>query len=46
MGDGLVLESGTHNELLMNEEGPYARLVNAQKLREAREKAAKDNDSS
>ncbi|KAF5369355.1 hypothetical protein D9758_002765 [Tetrapyrgos nigripes] len=35
MGDGLVLEQGTHNELLSNEEGPYARLVQSQKLREA-----------
>ncbi|GJE98503.1 multidrug resistance-associated ABC transporter [Phanerochaete sordida] len=40
MGDGLVLESGTHDELLKDEHGAYARLVNAQKLREAREKAA------
>ncbi|KIP05158.1 hypothetical protein PHLGIDRAFT_129050 [Phlebiopsis gigantea 11061_1 CR5-6] len=39
MGDGLVLESGTHSELLKVEDGAYARLVNAQKLREAREKA-------
>lgn len=37
MGDGLVLESGTHSELLANESGPYARLVNAQRLREAGE---------
>jgi ATP-binding cassette subfamily B (MDR/TAP) protein 1 len=34
MGEGLVLESGTHNELLQNENGAYARLVHAQKLRE------------
>lgn len=40
MGDGLVLESGTHSELLANENGAYARLVNAQRLREAREKQA------
>jgi ATP-binding cassette subfamily B (MDR/TAP) protein 1 len=33
MGDGLVLESGTHNELLQAD-GAYARLVQAQKLRE------------
>ncbi|KAJ4482117.1 P-loop containing nucleoside triphosphate hydrolase protein [Lentinula aciculospora] len=37
MGDGLVLEQGTHNELLANEIGPYARLVQSQKLREAAE---------
>ncbi|KAJ3989819.1 P-loop containing nucleoside triphosphate hydrolase protein [Lentinula detonsa] len=37
MGDGLVLEQGTHNELLANENGPYARLVQSQKLREAAE---------
>ncbi|EJU03193.1 multidrug resistance protein 1 [Dacryopinax primogenitus] len=34
MGDGQVLEHGTHNDLLSREDGPYARLVNAQKLRE------------
>lgn len=35
MGDGSVLEMGTHNELLQNSEGPYARLVRAQKLKGA-----------
>ena len=35
MGNGLVLESGTHAELLLDENGPYARLVHAQKLRES-----------
>lgn len=44
MGDGLVLESGTHNELLSNENGAYARLVNAQKLREARERTVQGGD--
>jgi ATP-binding cassette subfamily B (MDR/TAP) protein 1 len=37
MGDGLVLEQGTHNELLRNENGLYSRLVTAQKLREKHE---------
>ncbi|KAG1822804.1 P-loop containing nucleoside triphosphate hydrolase protein [Suillus subaureus] len=37
MGDGLVLEQGTHDELLADENGAYARLVQAQKLRESRE---------
>jgi ATP-binding cassette subfamily B (MDR/TAP) protein 1 len=32
MGDGSVLEKGTHYELLQNYEGAYARLVRAQKL--------------
>ncbi|KAH9962226.1 P-loop containing nucleoside triphosphate hydrolase protein [Russula dissimulans] len=37
IGDGSVLESGKHGELLSNEDGPYGRLVAAQRLREARE---------
>jgi ATP-binding cassette subfamily B (MDR/TAP) protein 1 len=37
MGNGVFLEQGTHEELLRDFEGPYARLVAAQKLREARE---------
>ena len=37
MGDGLVLEQGTHSELLSDENGPYSRLVAAQHLREERE---------
>ncbi|KAG7088358.1 hypothetical protein E1B28_012362 [Marasmius oreades] len=37
MGDGLVLEQGTHNELLSDENGSYAKLVASQKLREATE---------
>ena len=36
MGDGLVLESGTHTELIQAG-GAYARLVQSQKLREGRE---------
>jgi len=39
MGDGLILESGTHEQLLaMN--GAYSRLVQAQRLREGKEQAA------
>ena len=45
MGDGLVLEQGTHSELLRDEKGPYSRLVAAQKLRERREVELKDSDS-
>ncbi|KAJ8580470.1 P-loop containing nucleoside triphosphate hydrolase protein [Rhizopogon salebrosus TDB-379] len=37
MGDGTVLERGTHAELLANENGAYSRLVKAQTLREGRE---------
>lgn len=33
MGDGVVLESGTHHELLADVNGPYSRLVQAQRLR-------------
>lgn len=44
MGDGMVLESGTHSDLL-SREGPYARLVQAQKLREVREKEDDSEDS-
>jgi ATP-binding cassette, subfamily B (MDR/TAP), member 1 len=36
MGDGLVIEKGTHDELL-SKDGAYARLVQSQKLREAHE---------
>lgn len=43
MGNGLVLEQGTHSELLRDENGPYSRLVTAQKLREKRE--VEDSDS-
>jgi ATP-binding cassette subfamily B (MDR/TAP) protein 1 len=35
MGDGALIESGTHDELLRDPDGAYARLVNAQKLRES-----------
>ncbi|KAJ2922300.1 hypothetical protein H1R20_g14801, partial [Candolleomyces eurysporus] len=46
MGDGLVLESGNHNELLARA-GSYAHLVQAQKLRESQEhQATKADDDS
>ena len=44
MGDGRVIEQGTHNDLLRDENGAYSRLVQAQKLREQRE-ATNDSDS-
>ncbi|KAG2110630.1 P-loop containing nucleoside triphosphate hydrolase protein [Suillus discolor] len=37
MGEGLVLERGTHAELLADENGAYYRLVTAQTLREGHE---------
>jgi ATP-binding cassette subfamily B (MDR/TAP) protein 1 len=37
MGDGIVLEQGTHSELLRDQNGPYSRLIAAQQLREKRE---------
>jgi ATP-binding cassette subfamily B (MDR/TAP) protein 1 len=37
MGGGRVLQKGTHEELLSDVDGPYSRLVQAQKLREANE---------
>ena len=37
MGEGLVLEKGTHAELLADENSAYSGLVNAQKLRETKE---------
>lgn len=44
MGNGVVLESGTHTELLAAD-GAYAHLVQSQKLREAEEKEARlDSD--
>jgi ATP-binding cassette subfamily B (MDR/TAP) protein 1 len=42
IGDGAVIEKGRHNELLNDEDGAYARLVAAQKLREAREVGEED----
>jgi len=47
MGDGMVLESGTHNDLL-EADGAYARLVQAQKLRDVAKgsESAVSDDSS
>ncbi|KAG8687043.1 GTPase-activating protein [Ceratobasidium sp. 423] len=47
MGDGMILEQGTHSELLRNPDGPYATLVEAQKLREeeSKEMMAQQSDS-
>ena len=45
MGGGVVLERGTHEELLQDPEGHYARLVQAQKLREAEERAEEEASS-
>jgi ATP-binding cassette subfamily B (MDR/TAP) protein 1 len=45
MGDGLVLEQGTHNQLLRDPDGPYSRLFTAQKLRDQRDIETKDSDS-
>ena len=42
IGAGEVLEHGTHNELLQDEDGPYAQLVSAQKLK-GRKVDADDN---
>ncbi|KAJ7612414.1 P-loop containing nucleoside triphosphate hydrolase protein [Mycena rosella] len=44
MGDGLVLEQGTHNELLNDESGAYSRLVQAQKLRETQERTSESDE--
>jgi ATP-binding cassette subfamily B (MDR/TAP) protein 1 len=43
MGEGLVMEKGTHAELLGDDNSAYSRLVNAQKLREMKE--VKDGNS-
>jgi len=45
MGNGVVLESGTHDELL-SREGAYHRLVQAQKLREGQDSAAGGSEAS
>ncbi|KAG9315784.1 ste6-like protein [Chiua virens] len=43
MGEGLVLEKGTHTELLADEDTAYFRLVQAQKLREIRHEDEDDD---
>ena len=44
MGEGVVLEQGTHEELLARPDGAYARLVQAQKLEEGKEGGAAGDD--
>ncbi|KAG8896650.1 GTPase-activating protein, partial [Tulasnella sp. 408] len=43
VGAGEIIEHGTHNELLANENGPYSQLVNAQKLK-GRDPASRDSE--
>ncbi|KZV69067.1 P-loop containing nucleoside triphosphate hydrolase protein [Peniophora sp. CONT] len=44
MGGGSVLEAGRHDELLRNKDGQYARLVQAQRLREVKEAEASESN--
>ena len=46
MADGLVLEQGTHDELLARPDGAYTSLVGAQKLREQRPTTDDDDAAS
>ena len=46
MGGGVILEQGTHNELLVDGNSVYSRLVQAQNLRERHEATALDVDGS
>lgn len=46
IGDGLVLEHGTHSQLLGNSGGPYSRLVTAQNLRNLSEATKKSENAS
>jgi ATP-binding cassette subfamily B (MDR/TAP) protein 1 len=45
MGDGAVLEQGTHSELLRHANGPYSSLVTAQKLRDQSKVEIRDSES-
>lgn len=45
MGEGTILEHGTHDELLRNEDSAYSRLVRAQNLREGDEEGGSSPDS-
>lgn len=45
IGDGLVLEHGTHSQLLGNPDGPYSRLVTAQNLRNQSEVTTKKSEN-
>ena len=46
MGSGQLLQQGTHAELLRDTEGPYAKLVQAQKLKEEKEKTGPEAQGS
>ncbi|KAG8944771.1 GTPase-activating protein [Tulasnella sp. 408] len=43
VGNGGILEQGTHNQLLANTDGPYAQLVSAQKLK-GRDPESRDSE--
>jgi ATP-binding cassette subfamily B (MDR/TAP) protein 1 len=45
VGDGLVLEHGTHSQLLGNPDGPYSCLVTAQNLRNQSEVTTKKSEN-
>jgi ATP-binding cassette subfamily B (MDR/TAP) protein 1 len=45
MGDGRILEQGANGKLLHNKDGPYSRLVAAQKLRDNSEVGLRNTDS-
>lgn len=43
LGDGNIMEAGTHDELLSNEDGPYAKLVNRQLTKASNEILGDEN---